>query len=243
MTNSPPTCDRRPNPRPKAPAIPYIATWSGEHNLNPAVIMRGGSGIGYADETLLDRDDRGTLWTRMPSRPGHGRPDLGQVHSLRQRRTMRRLLCQVCAQPADRNEQGVLWLLRDHREDWPDWPEGMANTYPPLCLPCARASVRLCPVLRPAWVAVRARRFPLTGVMGVRYTPSDRFPVPTAATVVAYDDPAIRWTRAAQQVRSLHDCTIVSLNQLDRTTFSEERPPQARRCDSPNLQQPDSQAP
>jgi hypothetical protein len=29
---------------------------------------------------------------------------------------------------------------------------------------------------------------------------------------VALDDPAIRWTVAAQLVRPLHDCTIVNLD-------------------------------
>jgi hypothetical protein len=192
--------------------VPYIAAWSGEEDLPTQIIGRGLSGIGFADETLLDRDDRDVLWTRTPSRPGHGRPEFGQVHPLRQRRAMRRLLCQVCAQPADRDELGVLWLLRDYREDWPGWPENMGNTYPPVCLPCARLSTRVCPSLRRGYVAVRARRFPLNGVRGARYAPAHPFPVPVEDVVVGYDDPAVRWTCAAQQVRSLQECTIVTLD-------------------------------
>jgi hypothetical protein len=192
--------------------VPYIAAWSGEENLPTQVIGRGLSGIGFTDETLTDRDDRDVLWTRIPSQPGEGRPLYGQVHSLRQRRAMRRLLCQVCAKPADRNEQGVLWLLVDHREDWPDWPENMANTYPPVCLTCARLSIRTCPTLRRGYVAVRARRFPLSGVYGVRYVPAKPFPVPVEGGVVGYRDPAVRWVCAVQQVRSLHDCTIIDLD-------------------------------
>jgi hypothetical protein len=192
--------------------VPYITSWSGEHRSNVRVILRGRFGIGYADETLLDRDDRDVLWTRTPSRPSHGRPEYRKVHPLRQRRAMRRLLCQVCAQPADRNEQGVLWLLRDHREDWPDWPEGMGNTYPPVCLSCAWLSVRMCPALRRGYVAVRARRFPMTGVYGLRYRAAGPDPVLVGDAVVGYGDPAIRWTRAAQQIRTLHECTIVTLD-------------------------------
>jgi hypothetical protein len=192
--------------------VPYIASWSGEEPLATQVVGQGLSGIGFTDETLIDRDENRVLWTRIPSRPGVGRPLYGQVHTLRQRRAMRRLLCQVCAKPADRNEQGVLWLLLDHREDWPDWPEDMANTYPPLCLSCAHLSIRACPTLRRGYVAVRARRFPLTGVQGVRYLPAKPFPVPVEGDVVGYQNPAVRWVRAVQQVRSLQGCTIVSLD-------------------------------
>jgi hypothetical protein len=129
---------------------------------------------------------------------------------------MRRLLCQVCAQPANRDERGVLWLLRDHRGDWPNWPEGMANTYPPVCLQCVRGSISACPALRRGCVAVRSRRYPLSGVYGLHYIPDDPLPTVLGEVVVAYDDPAARWVRAAQQVRTLHDCTIVPLDQDDQ---------------------------
>jgi hypothetical protein len=192
--------------------VPYITAWSGEQVLPPQVIA-GRFGIAFADETLMDRDHRGALWTRTPSRPGHGRPEFAKVHPLRQRRAMRQLLCQVCTRPADRTEQGVLWLLRDHREDWPGWPENMANTYPPVCLPCARASVRLCPALRRGYVAVRAHSV-VCGVYGLLHRAGRPFPVAVEEVTVAYDDPAIRWTCAAQLVRSLHGSTIVDLDHL-----------------------------
>jgi hypothetical protein len=65
-----------------------------------------------------------------------------------QQRQERRPLCQVCGGPADQTDDGGLWLLPDHREDWTGWPEGMANVEPPVCLPCVRLSLRLCPKLR-----------------------------------------------------------------------------------------------
>jgi len=169
------------------------------------------SGIGYMDETLTDRDDKGVPWTRIASRLGHGRPMFGKIHSLRQRRVMSRLLCQICAEPADRNDQGVLWLLNDTHEDWPNWPEGMGCTEPPVCLPCARVSVRACPSLRKGWVAVRVGRSEVSGVYGARYRPGDPFPVAVVDALLPFDDPAIRWTRANQLVRELHDCTRVHL--------------------------------
>jgi hypothetical protein len=192
--------------------VPYIVSWTGEQRLQPSVIHRPGRGIGYTDETLLDRDKRGVLWNRMASHPGSGRPVFNEVHALRQRRAMRRLLCQVCAQPASQTEEGVLWLLPDHREDWPDWPEGMANTFPPLCVACARLSVRLCPFLRPGHVAIRTGASPITAVSGGRYQMSGFRPRLVERVTVGYDDPAIRWVCAAQLVRTLHDCTIVNLD-------------------------------
>ena len=190
--------------------VPYITTWSTEKALPTTVVARR-SGIGYLDETLGDRDDHGVLWTRIASRPGQGRPMFGKVHSLRQRRAMHRLLCQVCAAPADRTDQGVLWLLNDTREDWRTWPEGMACTEPPVCLPCARTSVHACPSLRKGWVAVRVGQFPVSGVVGARYRPGNPFPTPVEDVTLPFDDPDIRWTRAGQLVRELRDCTMVNL--------------------------------
>src|SRR5213080_2620982 len=132
--------------------VPYTTRWSSEHRLRPPVIERpGGTGIAFADEILSDRDRHGVLWQRVPSRPGDGRPEFGMVHSGRQRRAMRNLLCQVCAGPADRDDHGTLWLLPDHpgyHDDWPGWPERMATPEPPVCLRCARIAVAACPALR-----------------------------------------------------------------------------------------------
>jgi hypothetical protein len=192
--------------------VPYITAWSDEKPLPNDVIVRPGVGIAFADETSRDRDSNGVLWTRVPSRPGQGRPVFGQTHSRRQRRAMRRLLCQVCGCPADRNKDGVLWLLRDHREDWENWPEGMASTEPPVCMKCAVLAARMCPALRSGHVAIRVRRFPISAVRGVRYRPAGGLLLLAEATV-ALDDTTIRWTRAAQLVRSLRGCTIVNVDQ------------------------------
>lgn len=191
--------------------VPYITTWSAEQELPTTVIRHSQAGIAYADETLCDRDKNGVLWTRAPSRPGHGRPQFGQVHSLRQRRAMRRLLCQVCAGPADRTGNGMLWLLKDHRDDWPRWPEHMAATEPPICLPCAHTARRACPALRKGYVTVRVGHSSVSGIYGIHYQWGQLFPEAAADIIVAFDDPAVRWTRAAQLVRELRDCAIVNL--------------------------------
>ncbi|HEV2784031.1 MAG TPA: hypothetical protein VGX25_31980 [Actinophytocola sp.] len=189
--------------------VPYITTWSAEESLPTTVIQRPGGGIAYLDETLVDRDENGVLWQRVPSRPGRGRPEFGKVHPLRQRRAMRRLLCGICGGVPDRTDEGVLWLVRDFRGDWPDWPDGMAATEPPVCLPCAHRSVGACPALRIGFVAVRVGQSTVAGVYGTVYQGGQPFPAPVDDAVVAFDDSAIRWVQAAQLVRELGDCTIL----------------------------------
>lgn len=207
MTNAP-VSSREPRGDGR-PVAPYVTAWSGEKDPPFALVKRHGGGIAYVDETFADRDRNDVLWSRTPLRRGQGRPEFGRVHPLRQRRTMRQLLCQVCAGPASRTDDGVLWLLQDHREDWPSWPEGMGVTEPPICLPCARTSVRMCPALRRGAAVVRVRSFPIAGVHGTLYKGSR--PV---AVSVPLDDPVIGWVRAVGLVRELSGCTIVPLTDL-----------------------------
>lgn len=196
--------------------VPYITAWSGEKATEPTIIARLGSGIGYLDETPDDRDHLGVLWRRVPLNPGHGRPEFGEIHTPRQRHAMRELLCQVCAGPADQTEDGTLWLLKDHRGDWPGWPNGMAVSEPPVCLPCAHLSRRACPALRKGHVALRVVHSPIAGVCGTGYRPGLVYP--TAAPIgrniiVPLDDPAIRWTCAVHLVREITGCTIIDQGQ------------------------------
>nr|WP_042191700.1 hypothetical protein [Kibdelosporangium sp. MJ126-NF4]CEL20232.1 Phage protein [Kibdelosporangium sp. MJ126-NF4]CTQ97457.1 Phage protein [Kibdelosporangium sp. MJ126-NF4] len=194
---------------------PYITSWSDELTLPFTVIERPEGGIGYLDETAVDRDSDGVLWNRMLSRPNQGRPNFGLTHPLRQRRAMRRLLCQVCGGPADRNPDGVLWLMTDFRDDWDGWPTGMGDVDPPVCLSCARLSVRVCPALRRLGaVAVRVRECPIVGVRGARYHRFGRDLVAAEHVIVAFEDPAIRWVRATNLVRELRDCTVVGLDAI-----------------------------
>ena len=196
--------------------VPYVTKWSGEQMLPTTVIERATSGIGYTDETATDRDADDILWTRMTGRPGNGRPQYRQMHPLRQRRAMRRLLCQVCAQPANHTDQGHLWLLPDGWRHAETWPEQVVNPYPPVCLDCARLSTQLCPALRRVHLAVRAHSTP-HGIIGVQFQaahpyPAVRFADDDDGEPVAYSDPALRWTQATQLTRSLHHCTPVNLN-------------------------------
>jgi hypothetical protein len=195
--------------------IPYVVSWSGEEPKPATLITVPRSGIAYTDECLLDRDKHGVLWPRVPSLPGRGHPEFGKIHPLRQRRAMTKLLCAICAGEPDRNDQGTLWLVRDFR-DWPNWPEGMACSEPPVCLPCAQLSVRHCPNLRQGYAALRVRHSEVAAVYGIRYRPTLPFPTAISDDIVPLDDPAIRWTRAAHLIRELRDCTIIDLDQQTR---------------------------
>jgi hypothetical protein len=197
---------------------PYITSWSTENDPPHQLIERPGFGIAYLDEHLTDRDNHGVLWYRTTSRPRQGRPTFGKVHPLRQRRAMRRLLCQVCAGPADHTDDGVLWLLKDHRDDWPHWPENMAVTEPPICSPCVQVATQLCPALRKGAVTIRVQRCPIAGVRGTLYRGSGLVPVEAREATITYDDPTKRWIRAASLVRELHDCTIVTLEDACRSS-------------------------
>lgn len=192
-----------------AQVVPYITAWSAEQDLPYKLVERPGLGVGYADELLTDRDARGVLWQRSSVHRQVGRPEFGRIHPLRQRRAMLRLLCQVCSDPADRTGDGVLWLLRDHRDDWQGWPEGMASVEPPVCASCVAVSLKLCPALRRGAAAVRAGEYPVVGVRGVLYRKGVLGPVAVEAVNVSYDDPIVRWVVASALVRELQDCTLV----------------------------------
>jgi len=194
--------------------VPYTTRWSSEHKLRVPVIHRPGRpGIAFADEILTDRDRHGVLWERVPSCPGQGEPEFGNVHSGRQRRAMRNLLCQVCAGPADRDDRGTLWLLPDYEgyhADWPGWPENLATPEPPICQRCAHIATAACPALRKGHVALRVARPTLSGIRGALYRPGPLFPTPVDEIMAAFEDPTTPWICAAHLVRELFGCTIVN---------------------------------
>ncbi|MGW2055905.1 hypothetical protein ACWCOZ_18645 [Streptomyces sp. NPDC001840] len=194
----------------KPPVVPYIACWSSEHRPQGTLIVRGG-GIAYVDEGPYERDDLGVLWKRVGLSPGKGRPEFGNVHFLRQRHAMRKLLCQICGGPSDRTNDGTLWLVGEDA-DYPELSKpGYVTTHPPLCMPCAVASVRACPHLRKRHVALRVQTFVLAGVHGVVYRPGGLFPVLRDAGGVAFESSQLPWVLAGQLVMELQEFTVVDL--------------------------------
>jgi hypothetical protein len=128
---------------------------------------------------------------------------------------MRLLLCQVCGRPADRNADGVLWLLPDYYQEAEGWPENYDLAEPPVCLACVPIATRLCPALRKGFLGIRARHAPISGVRGLVYQPARPAPILLRDYLVRYDNPTIRWTLADQLLRTLQDCTPVDLDHLD----------------------------
>ncbi|MEU7230093.1 hypothetical protein [Streptomyces chrestomyceticus] len=192
--------------------VPYVSRWSAEHELPaPVIPARGGNGIAFADEQLHDRDRHGVLWVRRQVNQGAGSPLFAKVHSVRQRYAMRRLRCQVCRQPADRNGQGIRWLLEDGRVDRPDWPDGELTVHPPVCRGnCVEKVTERCPHLRDNWVTVRVREPLLDGIFGRLYRPGRPLPVPVEKVTRLYGSPDVRWVLASQLVATLSGCTVES---------------------------------
>ena len=196
--------------------VPYIAAWSTEQYRTPAVVLRGGqggAGIGFADETPYDRDADGVLWVRQVIAPGTGRPLFPNAHALRQRRAVKRMLCQVCGvDTLEQNPERQLFVLKDIGQPV---REGERTSAAPVCPPCALIAVKECPHLR-EHVAAWVRRPVSWGVAGVLYDPRTLRPIPDEDLVqVSYDDDAaIRWVLASRQLLSLQDCTAVDLRDL-----------------------------
>ncbi|WP_229869262.1 hypothetical protein [Streptomyces inusitatus] len=203
-----------------------MVAWSGETPVESLVetrVVQGmppSGGIGYANELPADRGEYGVLLNRgrLPARPGErGRPLFSSVHGNRQRRAMRKLLCQSCGGPASMDGRGVLWLLDetvDARE--PGWPEGQITAHPPVCVECAGEAVRQCPALGPGkgYTAVRVRLPVLCGFHGRLYTPGPVRPlVAEARTVIGLEDPRLPWLLATQSAVRLEGCTVVRLEE------------------------------
>ncbi|MDX3672679.1 hypothetical protein [Streptomyces europaeiscabiei] len=198
--------------------VAHIAAWSGERLPKPLVV-RASDGVAFADAVGANgqaqgRDRAGVLWERWALRQGDGEALFDVVHAPRQKRAMRKLLCQVCGGPSDENEQGRLWLLEDYR-GVEGWPEREVTVHPPVCLRCAPLAASLCPHLRGKVAAVRARQVSLDGVYGMVYaSDGGPLPVPVKKKVVFNDDWRRKWTVGAQLAATLTDCTVVDLEEL-----------------------------
>ncbi|MEU3434038.1 hypothetical protein [Streptomyces sp. NPDC006863] len=202
--------------------VPYIAPWTAETTL-PGQIVRlagvGGTGIGYADEQPHDRR-MGILWTRQSLARGRGTPDLGGMHSLRQRQAVTHMLCGVCGAStfdADFARWGERHLYVARAAQRRPIAEGERTVMAPVCRPCAVESVTGCPHLRKGWTAALVSYAQGWGVAGLTLDPRTLEPLPLPEKqlhMVATDDLAVRWTIAMQMVTTLHRVTPVELSDL-----------------------------
>ncbi|WP_431984129.1 hypothetical protein [Streptomyces qinglanensis] len=131
---------------------------------------------------------------------------------------MRYLCCQICGQETpDRPDERHLWLVASTEPI----SEGETTPSPPVHERCAAQAVRDCPHLR-NHVAALVDAPLLWGVAGLVYDPDTLDLLPDEGngstedglTLVAYTDPRLRWTVAAQTVLALHDCEPVDLHDL-----------------------------
>ncbi|WP_331719489.1 hypothetical protein [Streptomyces sp. NBC_01174] len=196
--------------------VPYIAPWDTEPMLRPPLARRRGRNgqwiLCYRDETPYDRDSFGALWTRQALARGRGVPDFAAVHALRQRQAMSRLLCQVCGRDTlTDTPDRQLHIMADTGQPV---AEGELTTSPPVCLPCARIAVRMCPHLRSGHVAAWVELPQAWGVYGLQYDLTTLAPVDTGPIEVGYDDARIQWTIAARHVSILRGVTPIQLDEL-----------------------------
>ncbi|REE61432.1 hypothetical protein BX257_4010 [Streptomyces sp. 3212.3] len=211
----------------KGRPVPYITAWSREIVAQPNVMATAG-GLAYAG-TAPGRDPDGVLWQVWARRPGSGEPVWNRVHGLRQRQAMRKFLCQVCGGPADRNEQGWLWLLEDQRdEERREWPDGWMTVHPPVCRSCLVVATRLCPHLRRGVVPVRVGEVILDGVYGQRYRVGPLGLLGGERDTLLMGDWQSRWMVGGQLAASLDRCTV-----LDPAEFGIEQPAARRAAAAP----------
>lgn len=194
--------------------VPFIAPWSGEEpQAQP--LTRGPNGLAFTDEHYIDRDC-GVLWMRIPVLPRRGKPVLSDVHGLRQRQAMTRLLCQMCGGPTvgSRSDGRTLFLLgsakgRPVREE-------EVTASPPVHAACARLAVEYCPHLRfRGWAAALVERTPVWGVAGPLYAPETLAAVPPLSAdglhrVPFTDGERLRWVLASRLMISLEGVQAVT---------------------------------
>ncbi|MFF9351311.1 hypothetical protein [Streptomyces sp. NPDC014734] len=193
---------------------PYVASRDSDlpGRTSELTVEFGSKGprIAYRNTRSTDRDHHGNLWVRVRESPG-GRVLYDCMNPQRQRVCMERMLCQVCGGPADRNEQGWLFLDWRRADSPPTWPERSITSMPPLCAEHARVSVRQCPFLRRNEHAVlRVRKPRLHGVSGTVYTLTARgWHASENDCLSAYDEPRIPGLLASRLHRELRRVTVV----------------------------------
>ncbi|MFE2727269.1 hypothetical protein [Kitasatospora sp. NPDC059327] len=198
-------------------AVPAITRWSGELVDHSLVVDHGpdGARIAYDRETPADRV-HGVLVLRCTGRQGLGEPLWEAVHFGRQARQMDSLLCRVCERPADRTDEGTLWLLPrpttpggQPRTLQPGWPEGAVTEHPPICAPHALSSPRRCPALRGARL-VRSFETRPFGVAGLAFDLCGDRPDHPVRGQFAMESPDLHRVAATHLLRTLAGCSTVS---------------------------------
>ncbi|SCE19919.1 hypothetical protein GA0115261_1037118 [Streptomyces sp. OspMP-M43] len=202
--------------------IPYVAALSSdlpflESDLCIEVPRNGEPHIAYMKPRPGERDAHGNLWGRMKRVPG-GRVLFESVDPARQRECMERLLCQVCARPAERAD-GTLFIEWQHPSEPPMRLDKLKTDMPPLCPTCVPVSLRHCPFLRhdQSAVVLRVRKSVPCGVAGTVYRADlelDRW-IPSAHDAYSsYTKPRYPGMIAVRMFRRLRGVTVVDPDSL-----------------------------
>ncbi|WP_055556150.1 hypothetical protein [Streptomyces sp. NBRC 110028] len=177
------------------------------------VLLTSGPRLGYKVPRETDRDTAGALWARMTHSPGTGRPIYDSMHVARQRICMYAMKCQICGNPASRDEDG--WLFINWRRPWdpPTWPEGSLTEQPPLCEPHARMAVEQCPHLgRGDYAVLRVRTPRLWGISGTNYQlTTSGWRARESNVMVPYGHVGLNAVLASRMIRELRNVTVIDL--------------------------------
>ncbi|UJB43054.1 hypothetical protein [Streptomyces sp. A1-5] len=201
----------------KPSVVPYVVAWSAEFaELESMLDIRwdsNGPRLGYKDEKPSDRVGRDeVLWGRMTYKPGAGIPLYDYMHPGRQYFAMRWMTCQVCGEPASRNEDGWLFLDWHKQHDPPTWPEGSVTAMPPLCDLHAHVAIAECPHLRNTrFLVLRVRTPRIWGYSGAPYSLTrEGWSVGEHDVRCPIGDPNLRAVLGSRLYRELRNITVVS---------------------------------
>ena len=166
--------------------VPYITAYSDELTPHPLAFVThpeatDGVRLSYADASPQDRQ-LGVLWARQALHR-RGRPEWKVVNTIRQRRCMLHLLCQVCGQSsADPWSGRISWVLADDPGDT-STGAGYTNA-PPTCARCVPEAIAGCPRLRRGAAVYSVGSAEPYGIIGDVMQPSPQRPVEVERNVV-----------------------------------------------------------
>ncbi|MFD3729625.1 hypothetical protein [Streptomyces sp. NPDC058671] len=196
--------------------VPYVARWTGEKDISPAVVGAGGV-LRYA-APIADAACRwqNALWRRLARAQGMGEPIFEALHPVRQRTAMWEQRCQVCGQSVAEEAAamgGALYLGGTDASSGTEDPmaEGERTENPPLHLACAWESVRRCRHLLQGYTAARVARPLQWGVAGILHAPARGTIVPVKRTEVPYGSARLGWMLAERAIVRLTRVRAVDL--------------------------------
>ncbi|MFE1907406.1 hypothetical protein ACFW96_27585 [Streptomyces gardneri] len=196
--------------------VPYVARWTGEEDISPAIVNAGGA-LRYT-EPIADAACRwqNALWRRLARAQGMGEPIFEALHPVRQRIAMWEQRCQVCGQSVAEEAAamgGALYLGGMDVESGTQDPmaEGERTENPPLHLACAWESVSHCRHLLEGYTAARVARPRQWGAAGILHSPARGTVVPVGRTEVSYGSARLGWMLAERAIVRLTGVRAVDL--------------------------------